>query len=166
MKGAAEPPKPGVPTQGVQLGTPRSEPAKRHSTDSRAPADHINKRILPRDPCSIVWYSIVWYNIVETEASYQPWCLVSPLYWALEPECQILLFMWSFGPLTKEDPGSLELSGHSRSECSCVALPSRRPQSPSLSGPTRVLGAFPRASKPSGIWGFPKTGDPFWKSPQ
>ena len=25
--------------------------------------------------------------------------LVSPLYWALEPECEILLFMWSFGPL-------------------------------------------------------------------
>ena len=22
-----------------------------------------------------------------------------PLYWALEPECQILMFMWSFGPL-------------------------------------------------------------------
>ena len=29
----------------------------------------------------------------------QPWLLVSPLYCSLEPECEILTCMWSFGPL-------------------------------------------------------------------
>ena len=27
-----------------------------------------------------------------------------PLYWALEPECQILMFMWSFWPLICKEP--------------------------------------------------------------
>ena len=26
----------------------------------------------------------------------------TPLYWDLEPECQILTFMWTFGPLAKD----------------------------------------------------------------
>ena len=25
---------------------------------------------------------------------------IPPFYWALEPECRILMFMWSFGPRT------------------------------------------------------------------
>ena len=41
----------------------------------RAPKDHINIRI------------------------HQTWFLVSPLFWSLEPECKILMFLWSFGPL-------------------------------------------------------------------
>ena len=32
------------------------------------------------------------------QRSYATYFLVSPLSWALEPECEILIFMWSFGP--------------------------------------------------------------------
>ena len=45
-----------------------------------AQKDHINIRILPTMISGI------------------------PLYWALEPECEILMFMWSFGPLHERPP--------------------------------------------------------------
>ena len=38
------------------------------------------------------------YGMVCSIGSYMPCVLISPLYWALEPECQILMFTWSFGP--------------------------------------------------------------------
>ena len=36
-------------------------------------------------------------NTTQTEGSYSTWFLVSLVYWALEPECEILMFVWSFG---------------------------------------------------------------------
>ena len=46
-----------------------------------------------------IWYRIygIWYikiRILQTMIF-----LVAPFYWALEPECEILMFMWSFGAL-------------------------------------------------------------------
>ena len=44
---------------------------------NRGPKEDINIRILPNSISGI------------------------PFYWALEPECEILMSMWSFGPLRK-----------------------------------------------------------------
>ena len=45
---------------------------------SRAPRDHVDKKIL--------------LNIMSG---------IPLLYWDLKPECEILMLMWSFGPLGK-----------------------------------------------------------------
>ena len=50
---------------------------------SRAPKDHINRGIL------------------------QDLFLVSPFYWALESECEILMFMWYFRPLVSGLPSAV-----------------------------------------------------------
>ena len=36
----------------------------------------------------------------RTKGYHKPWFLVSQLYWVVEAECRILVYMWSFGPLT------------------------------------------------------------------
>ena len=69
------------------------------ASESRAPRDSINTRILPF--FSIVQYGMVYYSIVYCnmvwckymyiQGSCKPWFLVSSLYWALEPECEILM---------------------------------------------------------------------------
>ena len=55
--------------------TNRKDPGSFPEPNARAPKDHINIRIL------------------------QHMISVSPIYCALEPGCQILVFMWSFGSL-------------------------------------------------------------------
>ena len=44
--------------------------------------------------------ALVWDPNSKDPTNYGFWqLLVSILYWALEPECEILVFMWSFEPL-------------------------------------------------------------------
>ena len=50
----------------------------------------------------------------STLGSYKTWLLVSPLYWALEPECQMLMFMWSFGPLVQTVQNCIRLQASDR----------------------------------------------------
>ena len=80
--------------------TPRRPGFETKNHPGRAPKDHINTRI------------------------YKPWFLVSPLYWALEPESEILLFMCSFGPLY-----GVAVSGHGKSCLPCQGGNWTRPSS-------------------------------------
>ena len=62
--------------------------------------------------------------------------LVSPLYWALKPEREILMFMWSFGPLDSKVAGRLKapkVAGRSGfllvQDYACIAARFEEPQS-------------------------------------
>ena len=71
---------------------------------------------------SRMWYSMVFYDMLE----YSMVCKHKdpthrgfrnpPLSWALELECEILMFMWSFGTLAPAD-GLLHARGFM---CSCL----------------------------------------------